>query len=165
MSSPLSRSAAAAAAAAAPTSSDYETYVFSVSVETGAVRFMNESFDASGRDIQSLSGYDAQTGHVFGVGVAALPGGDFLREIVELDPVSLSLRVVGNVTADTVSDGGITAFNPRRRSLFWIGDRGGSDTYFLLENSVAAGAALLSRVALCPYDGCPATLDYYPGAA
>jgi hypothetical protein len=144
--------------------SAFALHVFSVSVATGAVRFMNESFDAKGRDIQSLSGYDAVTGHVFGVGVAALPGGDFLREIVELDPVSLTVHVIGNVTVDTVDDGGITAFNPLHRSLYWIGDRGATDEYFLLESSVEAGAALLSRTALCAYDECPATLDFYAGA-
>lgn len=144
--------------------SAFALHVFSVSVATGAVRFVNESFDATGRDIQSLSGFDAVTGHVFGVGVAALPGGDFLREIVELDPVSLTVRVVGNVTVDTVDDGGITAFNPLHRSLYWIGDRGATDEYFLLESSVEAGAALLSRTALCAYDECPATLDFYAGA-
>lgn len=152
-------------AAGAPTSGEFELGVYSVSVATGAVRLVNESFDSAGRDIQSLSGYDAVTGHVFGVGVAATPGGGWAREVVELDPVRLSIAVVGGVAVDTVDDGGITAFNPAHRSLYWIGDRGGSDTYYLLENGVGAGAPLLSRVPLCAYDECPATLDYYAGPA
>ena len=98
-------------------------------------------------------------------GVAAGAGASLQRQLVALDPVALSIAVVGNVTVDTILDSGISAFDSQRRSLFWIGDRGGTDVFQLLQHSVDAGAQLLSRAPLCAVGDCPYSLEYYAGSA
>ena len=139
---------------------DFEISVYAISLATGAVRQLSEDM-AQGLDVQTLGGYDAATGHVFALGFNSSNGE---RELVDLDPVALSLKVVaGNVSIDTVSLNGISAFDDARRSLFWVGDRGGSDQYFLIETSVQDGAEV-SRSSLCAYDECPMVLAYFAGA-
>lgn len=142
---------------------DFEISVYSISLADGSARRMPESF-ANGTDIQALGGFDAATGHVFGLGVT-IAGEDIQRQVVDLDPVALAVSVVGNVSVDTVLSDGVAAFNSQRRSLYWMGDRGGSDQYYLVQNSVAAGAAVLSHGSLCAYDECPSSLEYYPGSS
>ena len=101
---------------------------------------------------------------MFGLGVAGA-GASLQRRLVALDPVALSIATVGNVTVDTILDAGVAAFDSARRSLFWVGDRGGTDEYQLNQHSVAPGAPLLSRAPLCAYGACPYSLGYYSGGA
>lgn len=131
--------------------------VYSVSLANGTVRVLSEDM-AQGRDVQTLGGYDAMTGHVFGLGYNTSLSS---RELVELDPVALSLTVVaGNVSIDSVALNGISAFDGKQRALYWLGDRGGTDSFFLIGTSVADGREL-SRVALCAYGECPMLLAAY----
>jgi hypothetical protein len=140
----------------------FEVSVYSVSLANGTVRVLTESL-AQGRDVQTLGGYDAATGLVHALGFDASTGA---RELVDLDPVLLSLRIVGrNVSVDSVALNGMSAFDAARRSLWWVGDRGGSDEFFLIETSVAAGGAELSRAALCAYGDCPMSISWYAGGA
>jgi hypothetical protein len=153
-----SRNAPAAAPAAARA---FEISVYAVSLANGSVRVLTEDM-AQGRDVQTLGGFDAVTSHVFGLGFDSTTG---LRELVDLDPVALSLRVVGgNISINAVALNGMTAFDDARRSLFWVGDRTGADPFFLEETSVADGREL-SRRPLCSTDDCPMSLAYYPGSA
>jgi hypothetical protein len=56
-------------------------------------------------------------------------------------------------------------FNSDSKGLYWIGDKTGNDDFFLVQNSVEAGAKVLSTGDLCANDAaCPWSLEYYPGA-
>lgn len=140
----------------------WQTGVFSVSLATGVATVLKESY-ASGRDIQTLSGFDPVSGLVYGLGVMGAGSTAPQRQLVALDPVALTIATVGNVTVDAVLDAGVAAFDSQRRSLFWLGDRGGTDTFQLNQHAVSAGAPLLSRAPLCAYGECPYSLEYYAG--
>jgi hypothetical protein len=133
---------------------EFEISVYSVSLANGTVRELTEDL-AQGRDVQTLAGPDPASGRVYGLGFNVSSG---LRELVELDPAALSLRVVaGNVSVDTVALNGISALDSVRRALWWVGDRGGSDEFFLIASRLSDGAEL-SRTALCAYGDCPMML-------
>jgi len=139
---------------------DFEISVYSISLANGTARALTEDL-AQGRDVQTLGGYDAATGRVLGLGWNESSSE---RELVELDPEALSLRVIaGNVSADTIALNGMSAFDSARRSLFWVGKRDGTDAFDLVETSVLDGSEL-SRAKLCDFGDCPMVIAYFPGA-
>ena len=134
--------------------------IFAVNVGTGAVRFTGQS---ASRNIVSLS-YAADADVVVGLGIN-FAGGALQRTVSRLDPLSLRIDVVGNVSAETIASCGIAAYNSATRGLYWIGDRTGNDAFELVQSSVA-DASLISTGALCATDPeCPWSLEYFPGSA
>ena len=64
-----------------------------------------------------------------------------------------------------IESGGISAYNPDSKGLYWIGDKTGSDDFFLVQNSVETGAKVISTGDLCATDAaCPWSLEYNTGA-
>ena len=142
--------------------SGVEINLYSISLATGAINTLLEQGDAN---IETLADYDNVTGHVFGLGIS-VAGSTLQRLIVDFDPVNMTITTVGKVSVDTIESGGISAFNSKARSVYWIGDVSGNDEFYLIQNAVSSGAQVLSHGALCPDDAvCPWSLEYWPGSA
>lgn len=74
-------------------------------------------------------------------------------------------QTVGKTNVEVIESGGISSYNSDSKGLYWIGDKTGNDDFFLVQNSVEAGAKVLSTGDLCANDAaCPWSLEYYPGA-
>ena len=76
-----------------------------------------------------------------------------------------TVSTIGTTSVEVSESGGIAAYNSATKGLYWIGDKTGNDDFFLVQNSVEAGAKVLSTGDLCATDpNCPWSLEYYPGA-
>jgi hypothetical protein len=134
--------------------------VYAIDVATGAVRV---SVQTEAANIVTLS-YDATTDIVVGLGIQ-VAGSKLQRTISSLDPKTLKVTTVGKTNAEVIESGGISAYNSDSKGLYWIGDKTGNDDFYLVQNSVLAGAKVLSTGDLCANDAaCPWSLEYYPGA-
>ena len=134
--------------------------VYAVDVTSGAVRV---SVQTEAANIVTLS-YDATNDIVVGLGIQ-VAGSKLQRIISQLDPKSLKVTTIGKTNAEVIESGGISAYNSDTQGLYWIGDKTGNDDFFLVQNSVQAGAKILSTGDLCKDDAsCPWSLEYYPGA-
>ena len=134
--------------------------VYAIDATTGAVR-VDVMTDTA--NIVTLS-YDATTDVVVGLGIQ-VAGGKLQRTISSLDPKSLKVTTIGKTSVEVIESGGISAYNTVSKGLYWIGDKTGNDDFFLVQNSVAPGAKVISTGDLCANDAaCPWSLEFYPGA-
>jgi hypothetical protein len=133
---------------------------YAIDVTSGKVRVAAEN---STNNIVTLS-YDATTDVIVGLGIN-VAGGKLQRTISRLDPKTLTVSTIGKTSVEVIESGGIAAYNSATKGLYWIGDKTGNDDFFLVQNSVEAGAKVLSTGDLCATDpNCPWSLEYYPGA-
>jgi hypothetical protein len=135
--------------------------VYEVNIRTGAVRQTNETDTAN---IDTLS-FDPTTKMIYGLGIQ-VAGSNLQRTIVSLDPSTLRITTVGKVNVETIESGGIAALDSKGKTLYWIGDKTGNDDFFLVGNSITAGAKVESTGDLCKADAaCPWMLEFYSGVA
>lgn len=133
--------------------------VYEINVRSGSVRQSNETDTAN---IDTLS-YDPTSKMIYGLGIQ-VAGGSLQRTIVSMDPATLRITTVGKVNVETIESGGIAALDSKGKTLYWIGDKTGQDDFFLVGNSIEAGAKVISTGDLCKEDAaCPWMLEFYSG--
>lgn len=119
-----------------------------------AVIPVNASYEILGMNL------DARSGLVYGLGGGP---GQGVRTVVALDPQLRTITPVGAVPAYAMQMGGMTAYDPVARSVFWIGQEtgGASDApWFLVQVSVDGGR-VLSAAPICVAGGvCPWSLHH-----
>ena len=137
----------------------YGIYVYAASVATGAVRWTGQT---SAANLVTLS-FAADADAIVGLGIN-YAGAALQRTVSRLDPPSLKISVVGNVSAELIASCGIAAYDSAARAIAWIGDKTGNDEFALVRSSVV-DASLVSAADLCATDAdCPWSLEYYAGS-
>lgn len=121
--------------------------VFAVNVTTGKFRVTDET---DTKNCVTLS-YDSVHDRVVGLGIEVV-GGKLQRIISELNPATLAITTLGKTSAEVIESGGISAYNSKTNGLYWIGDKTGNDDFFLVQNTAATGAAVISTGDLCKQD-------------
>jgi hypothetical protein len=132
---------------------------YAIDVTSGKVRVAAEN---STNNIVTLS-YDETSDMIVGLGIN-VAGSSLKRTISQLDPKTLVVSTIGETSVEVIESGGIAAYDSASKGLYWVGDKTGNDDFFLVQNSVQAGAKVLSTGDLCKIDAaCPWSLEFYPG--
>lgn len=130
--------------------------IFVLNVETRAVTVIpvNASYEILGMNL------DDRSGLVYGLGGGP---GQGVRTVVALDPARRTITPVGSVPGYAMQMGGMTAYDPVARSVFWIAQQTGADSsapWWLVQNSIDGGG-VLSAAPICVAGGvCPWSLHH-----
>ena len=107
--------------------------------------------------------WDAARGII--VGLDGGPG-QGVRTIVSLDPRARKDNVTGSVPGYAMQMGGMTAYDAKARTVFWVAQKtgAGSDAPWYLVQNAAEGGAVVTAEPICAAGGlCPWSIHYYGG--
>ena len=118
---------------------------------------VNESFSILGMN------YDNAEKKI--IGLAGGPG-QGVRTIVSLDPIARKIIITGSVPAFANQMGGMTAYNDKQKTIFWIAQKTNAPTnspWFLVQNQVKGGKVVTSESICSSSSGglCPWSIHYY----
>jgi hypothetical protein len=133
---------------------DLDIMVLNLATKKVDVLPVNETYQILGMNL------DPATGLIYGL--AGGPG-EGERTVVALDPKDRTIKVVGTVPDYANQAGGITTYNSKAKSIFWLAQKAGagpSSNWYLVQNSVMGGKVITSALACADSSGCPWSLHY-----
>lgn len=133
---------------------DLDIMVLNLATKKVDIIPVNETYQILGMNLDYTSGL------VYGL--AGGPG-EGERTVVALDPKDRTIKVVGEVPDYANQAGGITTYNSKLKSIFWLAQKAGAGSasnWYLVQNSVMGGKVITSALACADSSGCPWSLHY-----